>query len=190
MRPSKLVAPIVVATLACGTALAAEPFTIDPIHSNIVFLIDHLGYAKMVGQFQDYEGNFTFDQDNPTDGSVEVVIQTESLDTDYEARDDDLRSADFFNTLEFPEISFKSTEIVVIGDNTGQITGDFTMLGETRPVTLDVTFNKVGPNPFGQYVAGFSARATLQRSDFGMTTFVPGISDAVDLIIEIEGIRQ
>lgn len=185
---------------ACLTAAAGAPgraadrFVIDPQHSNIVFLVNHLGYSRMVGQFQEFSGEFNFDHGAPANGSVAVAIQTASVDTDHEKRDEHLRSPDFFNAAEFPEMTFESTALEKTGDNTGRISGDLTLLGVTKPVTLDVTFNKVAPHPLPQYggvmVAGFSARGTLERSAFGMKTFIPAVGDEIELLIEIEGHKQ
>ncbi len=111
--------------------------------------------------------------------------------TDDQARDDHLRSPDFFNAAEFPEMTFASTGIERTSDKTGKITGDLTLLGVTKPVTLDVTFNQRAPHPLPQYngveVAGFSATTTIKRSDFGMSTFVPAIGDEIEIILEVEG---
>ncbi len=170
---------------------AVERFEIDPTHSNIFFLVEHLGYSRMVGQFQDFSGVFVFDTQDPGSGSVEVAIKTASVDTDHDKRDDHLRSPDFFNAAEFPEMAFKSTSIEVTGDKTGKITGEMTLLGVTKPITIDVTFNKLAPHPLPQYngvvVAGFSGRGSLKRSDFGMKTFAPALGDEIEVWLEIEG---
>ncbi len=177
-----------------GPALAADTFQIDPAHTNVVFLVNHLGYSNMVGDFDDISGTFVFDQDNVANSSVEIVIQAASIDTDHDARDEDLRSPDFLNVEEFPEITFVSTAVEQTGDNTGRITGDLTLLGETRPVTLDVTFNAIAPHPIpfynGVLVAGFSARGQVNRIDHGMTYGQGGIGDVLDLIIEVEGHKK
>lgn len=169
---------------------SANTFTIDTSHSNIVFLVSHLGYARMVGQFQDWSGNFTFDESKPESASVQLTIKTESVDTDLQKRDDHLRSADFFNAVEFPEMTFASKAVEVTGKNSGKLTGDLTLLGVTKPVTLDVTFNKAATNPWGTFAAGFSATGSLKRSDFGMTTMLGGLGDEITLIIEVEGLQQ
>ena len=177
-----------------GPALSADTFKIDPAHTNIVFLIDHLGYSKMVGQFQDFEGSFVFDQDNVAGSKVDLTIKAASVDTDHQARDEHLRGPDFFNAEEFPEITFVSTKIAKTGENTGTITGDLTLLGQTRPVTLEVTFNKVAAHPIPSYngvvVAGFSARGKVDRIAHGMTYARDGIGNTLDLILEVEGHKQ
>ncbi|MGE0121173.1 MAG: YceI family protein [Dongiaceae bacterium] len=179
-----------IASLATA-APAAERFAIDPSHSNILFLVGHLGYSRMVGQFQEFTGEFTFDEQAVEGSAVAVTISAASIDTDDQARDDHLRSPDFFNAAEFPEITFVSTAIERTGDNTGRITGELTLLGVTKPVTLDVTFNQKAPHPLPQYngvlVAGFSGRTKILRSDFGMSTFAPAIGDEIEILLEVEG---
>jgi polyisoprenoid-binding protein YceI len=180
--------------LAPAAQAAPETFTIDTTHSNIVFLVDHLGYAKMVGEFQDYSGEFTFDPDDPDASSVSLTIQAGSVDTDHDKRDQHLTGPDFLNAAEFPTITFESTGVEVTGERRGELTGELTMLGETRPITLDVTFNKMAENPLPQYdkilTAGFSARGTIERSNWGVDSYVPSIGDEIRLILEIEGQDQ
>ena len=175
-------------------AQAAESFTIDQTHSNIVFLINHLGYSRMIGQFQDFEGSLTFDDANVGNSALEIAIKTASVDTDHQKRDDHLRSPDFFNAAEFPEMTFKSTKIEKTGANTGRVTGDLTLLGTTKPVTLEVTFNKKAAHPLPQYngvmVAGFSARTSLMRSEWGMKTFVPNLGDEIEIWLEVEAHKK
>lgn len=191
---TKSFAAIAAATLFGATAWqaeAADTFEIDPAHTNIVFLVNHLGYSNMVGEFQEFSGSFTFDPDNVTNNKVEMVIKTESVDTDHQKRDDHLRSPDFFNAAEFPEMTFKSTAVEKTGKTTGKVTGDLTILGVTKPVTMDVTFNKMAPHPIPSYngvvVAGFSARAKVDRTAFGMKYAAGAIGNEMDLIIEVEG---
>lgn len=175
-----------------ATAQAADRYVIDPEHSNIVFLIDHLGFSRMIGQFQTFEGEFVFDPEGVQLSHVNVTIQTASIDTDHEARDENLRSPDFFNTMEFPRMTFVSREVERTGERSGKLIGDLTLLGTTQRVTLHVTFNQAGPNPLDEsvYVAGFSARGAIRRSDFGMKYAIPLVGDEVELMIEIEGRRQ
>ncbi|MDQ2693808.1 MAG: YceI family protein [Pseudomonadota bacterium] len=177
-----------------GAAQAADRFVIDPEHTNIVFWVDHLGYSKMVGQFQEFSGEFVIDQEKPENGSVEITIDTSSVDTDQDKRDEHLRSPDFFNAGEFPEMTFKSTKVESAGDNAYKVTGDLTLLGTTKPVVLDMTVNKVAPNPLpnsgGVLTAGLSGRTTIKRSEFGMTTFTPNLGDEIDIWLEVEGKKK
>lgn len=175
-----------------GTAFAEqERYLFDKDHTNILFFVDHLGFSKMKGKFHEYDGEFIFDREDPTRSSVEVTIETASVDTDHDGLNTHLRTADFFDTAAHPTMTFKSTGIERTGENTALITGDFTMLGVTRPVTLDVTFNKADVHPVNEkYIAGFSGTTTIKRSDYGMTYLVPAIGDEVEVRLEVEGVRQ
>jgi polyisoprenoid-binding protein YceI len=170
---------------------APEKYEFDKAHTQILFFVSHLGYSMSQGEFLDYDGHFVFDEEKPEESSVEVTIQTASIDMDDKKWDEHLKNEDFFNVSEYPEMTFKSTEITQIGADTGKITGDLTLLGVTKPVTLDVTFNKAGPFPMNPdvYKAGFSATGTVKRSEFGMDYGLPGVGDDVEIRIEVEGER-
>jgi polyisoprenoid-binding protein YceI len=187
MRRALTAASMVATFLCSATAAYTADYTIDPAHSHIVFMIDHLGFAKIVGLFSDFSGTLSFDPNNVPAGKLNVTIKTESLQTQFAPRDKDLKGADWFNTTEFPEITYVGSQFAKKDDHTGTITGKLTLHGVAKPVTLDVVVNKVGQNPLDKInSAGFSARGTLKRSDFGMKTFLGAIGDEVDLIIEIE----
>jgi len=130
--------------LAGATTGEAADYAIDPTHSHIIFMIDHLGFAKMVGLFSEFSGNISFDADNVPASKVNVSIKTESLQTQFAPRDKDLKGADWFNVTEFPEMMFVGIEFVKKDDHTGTLTGKLTLHGVTKPVTLNVVVNKVG----------------------------------------------
>ena len=178
--------------IVTGTASAEqERYIFDKAHTNILFFVDHLGFSKMNGEFHEYDGEFIFDREDPTRSSVEVTIETTSVDTDHDELNAHLRTADFFDSANHPTMTFKSTAIERTGDDTALITGDLTMLGVTKPVTLDVTFNKADVHPVNQkYIAGFSGSTTIKRSDYGMTFLVPAVGDEVKVVLEVEGVRQ
>jgi polyisoprenoid-binding protein YceI len=187
MRRVLTAASIVATFLASATAAYAADYTIDPTHSHILFMIDHLGFAKIVGLFSDFSGTLSFDPNNVPAGKLNVTIKTASLQTQFAPRDKDLKGADWFNATEFPEMTYVGSQFVKKDEHTGTVTGKLTLHGVAKPVTLDVVVNKVGQNPLDKInSAGFSARGTLKRSDFGMKTFLGAIGDEVDLIIEIE----
>lgn len=167
-----------------------EKYEFDKSHTQILFFVDHLGFSKSQGEFHGYDGFFMFDRGEPAKSKVEISIKTSSIDMDSEKWNDHMKSKDFFDVENYPAMTFKSTNIEVTGDNTANITGDLTLLGITKPVTLSVTHNKSGKHPFsGKFVAGLSASATIKRSEFGMTYGVPGVGDDVEIRIEVEGIR-
>ena len=182
---------LLIGTIAPGAK--AKTYTIDNDHTAVVFRVNHLGFSNVFGRFNDLAGAVDFDGDWSA-GKVELTIQTASIDTAVAQRDDHLRSPDFFNAVEFPTIRFESTGVKKDGDQRGTLTGNLTLLGVTKPVTLDVTFNKVGPHPSPQMagveVAGFSAKTTVKRSEFGMKTFLPGVGDDIEIWLEVEGLHK
>ncbi|MBK1698074.1 YceI family protein [Rhodovibrio salinarum] len=183
------------AALVLATPLQAEAapetFTVDPTHTQVAFLINHLGYSNMLGEFEEMSGEFTFDPEDASAAQVSLTIQADSVYTGHDKRDEHLTGPDFLNAQEFPEITFESTGVERTGEKTGKLTGDLTMHGQTHPVTLDVTFNKMAPNPLPQYdnvlTAGFSARGTIDRTKWGVDAYAPAVAAEMQLIIEVEG---
>jgi polyisoprenoid-binding protein YceI len=180
-------------TMSVGAAGAAD-FKIDSAHTDVVFNVNHLGYSNTWGSFEDVSGRFSFDPDAPEDAEVSLTIDAASIDTNHTKRDEHLRGPDFLNVKEFPDITFESTSVEVTGDKQGKLTGDLTLHGQTHPVTLDVTFNKIAPHPLPQYdkvlTAGFSARGTITRSKWGVGKFTPAVGDEMKLFIEVEGMKS
>lgn len=168
-----------------------EEYKFDKVHTQILFFVDHLGFSKSQGEFHEYEGGFTFNRGEPEKSSVNISIDTSSIDMDNEKWNKHMRSADFFNVEKFPSMTFKSTSIDITGENTANIVGDLTILGVTKPVTLAVRHNKSGKHAFtGKYVSGFSATTSFKRSEFGMKYGLPLVGDEVQVRLEVEGIRQ
>ena len=180
-------------TASASVALAADRYTLDSSHSQVVFSYDHLGYSTTFGMFSGFEGEIMFDQENPANSSVSVSMPTKSMFTGWEARDGHFMSGDFFGAEDGDLITFTSTSIEVTGDNTAKITGDLTMNDTTQSVVLDATLNQAGEFPFGANQgtpwAGFDATTTLKRSDFGLGAFAPAVSDEVEVMISIEAQR-
>ncbi|MAE51764.1 MAG: hypothetical protein CMH27_08130 [Micavibrio sp.] len=170
---------------------AADKYVFDKTHTQIIFFVKHLGFSFSEGEFLDFDGGFTFDIENPEQSSIDVTINTDSIDMDDEAWDKHMKNEDFFNVAEYPTMAFKSTLIEVTGEDTAKITGDLTILDVTKPVTLDVKMNGVGKSPMGNdYKAGFSATANIKRSEWGMTYGLPNIADDVEIRIEVEAVRD
>lgn len=175
------------------TAQAADThkFAYDPAHTQVMFSVSHLGYSFSHGRFTKFSGGFAFDEAQPEKSVADMTIETNSLVMDSEAWEKHLKNEDFFNVEKFPTMAFKTTKVVKTGDKTAQVTGDFTLLGVTKPITLEVTLNNSGIHPYSKsYAAGFSATGTIKRSDFGMEYGLPGVGDDVSLNIQVEGIRQ
>ncbi|TGQ63907.1 MAG: polyisoprenoid-binding protein [Mesorhizobium sp.] len=167
---------------------AAGTFDIDPVHSGIAFFIDHLGFSQVIGIAKEFSGTFAFDAAQPANSSLDVAVKVAGISTNNNQRDSDIQGADWFNATEFPQITFVGREFKAVDAKSGTITGDLTIAGVSKPVTLDVTFNKEGQNPWDKsHVVGFSARATIKRSDFGMKASLGMIGDEVSLLIQVEG---
>lgn len=169
-----------------------ETYKIDPDHSTIAFNVNHLGFSTISGKFSRYRGSFKYDRDSISNSHVSINITSSSINTAHASRDKHLRSPDFLNAKAFPEMQFESEQIIQIDQHHSHLIGHLKLLGETKKISLEVTHNKEGNNPFipNNYVAGFSAKGLIKRSDFGMEFALPAIGDEVELLIEIEGIRQ
>lgn len=162
----KFVRNILLASLVALPVLAQETWTVDKGHSTATFKIRHFT-ANVVGSFNDFDGTVTIDRANPAKSSVEFTIQTASIDTNSENRDKHLRSADFFDVEKFPAITFKSTAVAAKGSEAFDVTGDLTMHGVTKRVTLPVSFGGFAKTKRGEK-AGFEVETTLNRKDYGI----------------------
>jgi len=174
----------------------AEPqtFEIDQDHLSIVFLVDHVGYARQFGQFLEAGGSFVYDESENHLSGGEITISADSVFTNHDRRDRHLRNDDFLAVDDHPEIRFVVTDHRPIDANQHHVDGELTLLGQTRPVTLDVTLNKAADYPFGHgdYTLGLSARTTIKRSDWGMTYGLEGglVGDEIELWFELEAIAD
>lgn len=177
-------------TFGAAAFAAPERYTLDPSHSQIVFSYNHLGYSTNWGMFSGFDGEIMFDQEDPAASSVTVSFPVRSMLTGWEDRFNQFMSGDFFDAADDEMVSFASTGIEVTGDSTAKIAGDLTLNGVTRPVVLDAVLNQVGTHPIAQKPwAGFSATATLVRSDYGLGQFAPFISDEVKVELSIEAMK-
>ncbi len=166
----------------------ATEYTIDKAHSAAMFKAHHLGAGYTYGQFLDVTGTIKSDQANPAGDMVDVTVKTDSLTSHEENRDKHLKSPDFFNTKQFPTLTFKSKSVAKVDDKTLNVTGDLTIHGVTKPVTAKVTYTGTGKNPQnGTEMIGYETTIAIKRSDYGMIFMVPMIDDDVTLIIALEG---
>lgn len=159
-------------------------------HQFITFKISHLGYSWLYGRFNDFDGQFVYDAENPENGSVNVTIDTASVDSNHGERDKHLRSDDFLSVDEHPEASFKSTRVVADGDDEAEVYGELTLNGVTREVVLDVEMLGHGKDPWGGYRMGFEAETEIRLKDFGIDYDLGKAAETVELNISVEGIRQ
>ena len=188
---SKL-AGVVIGLLALSGAMpaVAETFYVDPVHSSVVFRIQHLGVSDSFGRFNDPTGRFKIDEDNPEKNSIEISVKSKKVDTANAKRDKNLRSPDFFDVEAHPAITFKSRTFEKTGMNTYRVSGDLTMLGVTRPLTVTATRVGTGKDPWGGYRTGFTTEFSIKRTEFGMDYLLSGLGDEVHVIVSIEGIRK
>ena len=174
--------------------LAAGTWTIDPAHTEVGFSVRHLMVSKVKGTFKSFEGSITVPED-VSRASVEVKVDMASIDTGEENRDNHLRSGDFFSTDEFPHMTFSSTSVTKAGSDY-QVEGNLSIHGVTKPATLDVEFNGVGPDPWGGVRAGFSAVTEISRKEFGIDIDMPlegggvVVGDKIKIMLEVEAIHQ
>ncbi|MDZ4379785.1 MAG: YceI family protein [Parvibaculum sp.] len=192
MKTNRIAATAAALAFLASPALAADTWKIDTSHVYVGFEVNHLGFSTTYGRFNDVSGTIAFDEENPEKSAVEVKIDPASVDTGHKERDEHIRGKDFFNVEAFPEMSFKSTSIELTGEETGTITGDLTMHGVTKPVTLDARLTMKGDHPMqkGLTAMGFNATASLKRSDYGIEAYVPMIGDELPITISFEAHKQ
>ena len=192
---------ITLGALALAVPLAAsaapENYTLDPYHTFPHFAVEHFGVSMFWGRFDRSSGKFMIDR-AAKKASLELTVNTASVSTgenDKGSRprslDEHLRSADFFNVAEFPRMTFKAADVKFNGDNPAEISGELTLLGVTRPLTLKVERWVCKDNPFNKKsMCGGNASGALKRSDFGMKYALPAVSDEVRLYVGFEGYKD
>jgi polyisoprenoid-binding protein YceI len=172
-----------------GRVASADDYAIDASHSGVSFQISHLGLSYVQGRFNEFSGNFTIDSSDPAKSSFALSIKAESVDTNSAGRDKHLRSPDFFNTKQFPAISFTSTAVKPI-EGGYEVTGDLTMHGETKPVTFALKGGKTVQMQ-GKQRTGFTAASIIvKRTEFGVGKPTPMLGDDVYVAISFEGVKK
>ena len=178
-----------VIALASASAFAAPvTYTIDPGHTQTIFSWNHFGYSHPTANFDKIEGTITFDDADASMSAVDVTIAIDSVNSHVKKFDDHLKSADFFDAAQFPTATFKSTKVEKgAGDGTYKVTGDLTIHGVTKPVTIDAKLNARNEHPMKKVPAiGFDGTVKIKRSDFGIGKYVPNVSDEIDIRITTE----
>ncbi|NLN27657.1 MAG: YceI family protein [Firmicutes bacterium] len=171
-------------------------WVIEPTHSLVEFTVRHMMIANVKGRFSEVEGEVIGDPHDLTGATIQVSINTASVDTRVADRDNHLRSADFFDSENYPQMTFKSTKITKTGEGEYRIDGELTIRDVTNPITLEATFEGAGKDPWGGERAGFSAKGKLNRKDYGLTwnaaleTGGVLVSDEVKINIEVELLKQ
>jgi polyisoprenoid-binding protein YceI len=187
-------------TLVAGAALLlgvvapgvqADTYHFDPVHTQVLFFANHLGFSHTLGRLPAISGSFDYDPENPGRSRVEAELAVDALYVGDDALRAKLLSDDFFDQRRFPVIRFTSTAVEALDAKRLAIDGTLELHGVSRPIRFEATINRVGRHTFSlKYVAGFSATTTIRRSDFGMTRLLPAVADEVEIRLEVEGIRQ
>jgi len=177
--------------------MAKTIWTVDATHSSIEFVVRHMMISRAKGVFNMYDAKVEADPEDLTDATIEFSVDVNSIDTRHQDRDDHLRSADFFDVENHPDMTFQATDIKKKSENNYDVTGDLTIRGTTKSVTFDMTFEGQSKDPMsGNEVAGFSGNGKLNRKDFGLTwntTLETGgvlVGDEVKINLELELHKQ
>ncbi|MER6126335.1 YceI family protein [Streptomyces sp. NPDC001795] len=176
-------------------ALTGE-YSIDPSHSTIGFVARHAMVTNVKGNFKDFTGTLHLDGADPSQSTASIDVTMDSIHTGSADRDNHLRSSDFFKIDEFPTMTFRSTKAEALGGDDYRITGDLTILGTTKPISIDLEFNGSAKDPFGNERVGFEGKAELVRSEWGLTwnaaleTGGVLVSDKIKLVFDISAIKQ
>ncbi|WP_394762263.1 YceI family protein [Phenylobacterium sp.] len=168
-------------------AVLGGTYKLDPSHGKITWSVSHFGFSTYIGQFANVNATLKIDPKAPTAATLDATVDTTSLGTLNAALDTHLKSKDFLDVAAFPTATFHATKLVMTGEKTADITGDLTLHGVTKPVVLHATFMQGGANPMDKkYELGFAGSAEILRSEFGIKSYVPAISDKVTLTLEAE----
>jgi polyisoprenoid-binding protein YceI len=183
-----LMSAALLAGLGISARAATDTYNIDPVHSSVAFSIRHF-VSKVPGKFTKFSGTIAVDQANPANNSVDVTIDSRSLDTANQKRDTHVRSGDFLDAEKFPAIKFKSTSWKKTGENTFDVAGDLTMKDVTKPVVLKVTLLGIGPGSRGMQLSGWEATTTINKKEFNVidpAMLDAALGDDVTVLINIE----
>ena len=171
-------------------ALAADTFVVDNAHTAVLFFAGHLGFSTTVGSIRKISGEFILDATDASKSSIKLDLDVSSLDTNEAKRDEHLRGPDFFNVKQFPKATFASKTVVQGKDRTFEVTGDLTIHGVSKVVTIKVKQNARGQDPWGGTRSGFDGELMINRSDFGISGMTGGITNEVKLWLSVEGLLK
>lgn len=186
----KMVAMMFAVILVLAPSAFSAEYEIDGVHSTALFTVSHLGFSNTRGLFPAIAGTFNYDADDASANSVDVTIQTDSLTTLHEDRDMHLKGPDFFNAKEFPVMTFKSTKWEKTGEGKFDVTGEFTLLGTTKTITVPVVLVGAGEGMKGEQRAGFETTFTIDRTDYGMNYMADKLAHDVIVTFGVEGSHE
>ena len=185
-----LISSALAITTMASAALPTQ-WQLDDSHTRVGFSVEHLGFSTVMGHFSDVDGTVQFDLKNPNQTQFNFVVDTDSIDTGWEARDEHLKTKEFFNVEKYPTMSFKSTQVNFVNPQQAKVTGDFTLLGQTKPLTLNLTLKKIDDSPLTKEpVVGFRATGNIDRTAYGMDAYSQGITTNVPIQIDGELVEK
>ncbi len=191
-----LLSAVTSSAIALGAMLSvsaqAADYKIDSkgAHASVSFKIKHLGYSWLLGRFNTFDGDFSYDEAAPEKSKIEIVIDTTSIDSNHAERDKHLKGKDFLNVKKFPKAVFKSTGFEVKDDKNAVVTGTFTLHGVKKTISFPVEKIGAGNDPWGGYRAGFSGKTSLKLADYGITYDLGAASTHVEIELHVEGVRK
>jgi polyisoprenoid-binding protein YceI len=168
---------------------AADSYKVDPVHSTALFRIQHAGAGFLYGRINGPEGTINVDEADPTKTAFDVTLQVKNVDTNNAQRDTHLKSPTFFSAEEFPTLTFKSTAVKAAGDNKLEVTGNITIHGQTKPLTVTLDHTGTSDTPQMGHRIGYEGTFTIKRSDFGMNAMQGAVGDEVRITISLEGVK-
>ena len=171
-------------------AAAKGRFVVDPVHSFVLFRVGHLGVGHVWGWFRKFEGTIELDKDRPSNSSVVFTLYPDSVWTGDQKRDKHLKGPDFFNVRQAPRWTFKSSSVRRVGESTYEVQGTLRIRNVERPLTVTLRLVGEGKDPWGNYRAGWSARFSVNRMDFGITFMPNGIGKKVEVLVDVEAIKE
>ena len=182
--------------MSTDTQSAVQTYNIDPSHSRLGFTVRHMGFSKVRGSFEQFEGTIHLDPDDLSTLEAETTVQTQSITTNEADRDEHLRSADFFEIETYPAITFKSTEVRDVSGNSFALVGELTIHGETQTVELEGEYQGTGTDPWGGTRVAFEASTQINRKDYGLNwnqVLEAGgvlVSEKVDITLEVQAVQE
>tara|TARA_B110000467_G_C18167354_1_gene393188 strand:+ start:261 stop:848 length:588 start_codon:yes stop_codon:yes gene_type:complete len=187
---SSLIALSALSALNLSSVQAADyKVDVEGAHAFVQFKIKHLGYSWLLGRFNQFDGNFSYDAKTPNDAKIAIEIDTTSLDSNHAERDKHLKGKDFLNVGNFPKATFTSESIKFSDDSNAVVTGQFTLKGITKEISFPIVKIGEGDDPWGGYRTGFSGTASLKLADYGITYNLGPASTHVEMGLYIEGVR-
>lgn len=189
---STILSTAMAASLFAGSIAQAADYAIDTkgAHASVQFKIKHLGYSWLTGRFNTFDGKFSYDPKTPDQSSIDVNIETASIDSNHAKRDKHLRSKDFLDVSKFPTSTFKSTKFTFKNENEATVTGDFTLHGVTKSISFPVTKIGEGKDPWGGHRVGFEGKTTLKLADYDISYNLGPASTHVEINLFVEGVQQ